>query len=58
MSGQLDRKLGHDVLRRRGLPFLMSSSVAVDSHHFDSPPVAYGWVIKDLGVSSRVCVTG
>ena len=30
MSGQLDRKLGHAVLRRRGLPFLMSSSVAVD----------------------------
>ena len=33
-------------------------SYSLVPEHLDFPPVVHDWVIKGLGMSSRVCVTG
>ena len=51
------------ISRDSGISQGLVRSLAVSSdglvpEHFDFPPVAQDWVIKGLGMSSRICVTG
>ena len=44
--------------RSRLWPDRSSVEVFLVPEHFDFPPVVHDWVIKGLGMSSHVCVTG